>query len=338
MGITFDILGAPGRDNALLVRIDSGQSIERLLFDCGDGCLNGLSFSEISAIDYLLFSHLHMDHIGGFDNYFRCVFNRKNKPNHIWGPSGTGRIIQHRFQGFLWNLNTKMSGTWRVTDIEKEGTSTIRLELAEAFAKIHIEECTVKQHLLIDRPKYVIEAYVMNHRTPSIAYVVREKTRRNIDTDRLEQMGLSPGPWINQVKNSSDLTENVLINGVSHSMATLQEALLVETKGDSIAYLTDFLLDDKTIAELAVILRGCKTVICEGQYRHSDLDLAHKNFHMTTVLSAQLASQAEVGNLILFHLSDRYRRKEWIEMLLEARELFPATHYPPSWQLEPLNQ
>jgi ribonuclease Z len=63
MSISFEILGAPGRDNALFVRIDSGQSIERLLFDCGDGCLNSVPFSEIQAIDHLLFSHLHMDQL-----------------------------------------------------------------------------------------------------------------------------------------------------------------------------------------------------------------------------------------------------------------------------------
>ena len=32
MSITYRILGAAGHDNALLVQLDSGQSIERLLF------------------------------------------------------------------------------------------------------------------------------------------------------------------------------------------------------------------------------------------------------------------------------------------------------------------
>ena len=79
---------------------------------------------------------------------------------------------------------------------------------------------------------------------------------------------------------------------------------------------------------------GCKTIVCEGQYRHSDLELAQRHFHMTTALSGELARRAEVGNLVLFHLSDRYEQNEWIEMLLEAREQFPATSFPPHWQLD----
>jgi ribonuclease Z len=335
MSITFDILGMPGRDNALLVRIDSGQSIERLLFDCGDGCLNSVPFSEIQAIDDLFFSHLHMDHVGGFDYFFRCVFNRDSKPNRIWGPPDTGRILHHRFQGFLWNLYAEMSGTWRVTDIFADATSATRFELSEAFATAHDEERAAEQRYLVDRLSYVVEAHTMDHRTPTIAYVVREKPRSNVNVNRLSEMGLRPGPWMKQVKDQSDKTESISINGVSYSLSALRESLIVETPGDSVAYLTDFLLDEDAITRLAVVLNGCKTIVCEGQYRHSDLELAQRNFHMTTALSGELARRAEVGNLVLFHLSDRYEQNEWIEMLLEAREQFPATAYPPHWQLDP---
>lgn len=111
MSISFRILGKAGRDNALFVQVDSGQAVERLLFDCGDGCVSELPFADIQAIDHLFFSHLHMDHVGGFDSFFRCTFNRETKPNRIWGPPDTARILQHRFQGFLWNLHGEMSGT-----------------------------------------------------------------------------------------------------------------------------------------------------------------------------------------------------------------------------------
>ncbi|MDB5336901.1 MAG: Ribonuclease [Planctomycetaceae bacterium] len=335
MSITFDILGAPGRDNALLVRVDSGQSIERLLFDCGDGCLNAVPFSEIQAIDHLFLSHLHMDHIGGFDYFFRCVFNRETKLNQIWGPPETARILHHRFQGFLWNLHAEMSGTWRVTDISESEVSTTRFELSEAFAIAHEERSTARQPYLVENLNYVVEAHTMDHRTPTIAYVVREKPRSNIDTNRLAEMGLKPGAWMKHLKDPSDTTETVLIGGVSYSLTSLRESLIVETPGDSIAYLTDFLLDETAIARLAGILKGCQTVVCEGQYRHSDLELARKNHHMTTALTGQLARRAQVGNLILFHLSDRYNQHEWLEMLLEARAEFAATAYPVSWHLQP---
>jgi ribonuclease Z len=55
---------------------------------------------------------------------------------------------------------------------------------------------------------------------------------------------------------------------------------------------------------------------------------------MTTVLAATLARRAQVGQLVLFHLSGRYMREDWIEMLREAREVFPETRLPSHWGLE----
>ncbi len=333
MTITFEILGEPGRDNALLVRVDSGQSLERLLFDCGEGCLDRVPFSDVQAIDHLCFSHLHMDHVAGFDHFFRCVFDRDSKPNQIWGPRETARILQHRFRGFLWNLHTEMAGTWRVTEIADPGTSTSRFELTEAFEIAHDEGLAARQPILFAGAGYVVEAHTMDHRTPTIAYVVREKSRSNIDTARLSTMGLRPGPWMKVVKDGSDATEFVSINGEPYSVAALRDALLVETPGDSIAYLTDFLLDENAMTELAAALKGCKTIVCESQYRHSDLELARKNFHMTTTLTGQLARRADAKNLVLFHLSDRYQPTEWLEMLAEAKEQFASTSFPTEWQL-----
>jgi ribonuclease Z len=54
---------------------------------------------------------------------------------------------------------------------------------------------------------------------------------------------------------------------------------------------------------------------------------------MTTVLAAQLAQRAEAGRLVLFHISDRYERSAWLQMLREARKVFPATSYTEHWGL-----
>ena len=55
---------------------------------------------------------------------------------------------------------------------------------------------------------------------------------------------------------------------------------------------------------------------------------------MTTRLTATLASEAGVGNLVLIHLSDRYPEPEWLEMLAEAREVFPETSFPSHWKID----
>lgn len=339
MSISFRILGGAGRDNALLVQVDSGQSVERLLFDCGEGCVPELPFAEVLAIDHLFFSHFHMDHVAGFDSFFRATFNRGNdtRPNRVWGPPGTLRILQHRFQGFLWNLHEQMAPTsWRVSEVHPGEIRTARFELREAFAIAHDEGARPYVGTIWEGAGFTVEAVTMDHKTPTLAYIVREKVRRNIDTSRLPALGLRPGPWLKQLKEAppGNTAANVVIDGVTHSVEELRQRLIVETSGDSIAYLTDFLLDEPAMQRLTEALRGCRVMVCEGQYRHADLDLARKNHHMTTVLSATLAQRAQVEELVLFHLSDRYERAEWLEMLREAREVFPNTSYPAHWSLE----
>jgi ribonuclease Z len=55
---------------------------------------------------------------------------------------------------------------------------------------------------------------------------------------------------------------------------------------------------------------------------------------MTTRLTAELAREAGVGQLLLFHLSSRYAPDIWSEMLREAQAIFPRTGFPSHWRLE----
>ncbi len=335
MSIAFEILGPAGRDNALLVRIDTGQGITRLLFDCGDGCLSGLKISEIRAVDHLFFSHLHMDHVGGFDSFFRCTFNRDSKANIVWGPPATARIMHHRFRGFMWNLHKDLFGTWRVNDVFPDRVESCRFQAAEAFAWRHDEGSQRADTTIVNEPGFIVDAFQMNHKTPSLAYIVREKPRLNIHIERLSALGLPQGPWLKDLKEQKPDDLLIEINGKRHRLGDLRDDLFMETPGDSIAYVTDFLMDESAREMLSSALKGCNTVVCEAQYGHNDLELAKRNFHMTTKQAAQLAGQAEIGQLVLFHLSERYRPDQWQDMLKEAKEIFPDTCFPGHFELTP---
>lgn len=333
MPITFEVLGPPGRDNALFVKVDTGQHVSRLLFDCGDGCPHALPFADVLAADHLFFSHLHMDHVGGFDAFFRANHDRDTKPNVVWGPPGTADILQHRFRGFLWNLVADGPPvSWRVCEVHPAEVRTTRFELTEAFAVAHGEGSRPRAAVLLDGVGFTVEAHTMDHGTPSLAYVVREPARVNVDTERMKALGLAPGPWVKRVRGPRAAPgETVTINGQSHAVAALQADLLVSTPGESIAYLTDFRMDEAARDSLAERLRGVGTVVCECQYRTADRELAVRNMHMAADEVAAMAAQAGVGRLILFHVSDRYQPDGWRELLAEARAVFPHTSFPGGW-------
>ncbi|WP_193211040.1 MBL fold metallo-hydrolase [Luteolibacter marinus] len=330
MAIRFRVLGGAGRDNALFVEVDSGQGIQRLLFDCGEGCLQELETHEVQSIDHLFFSHFHMDHVAGFDGFFRANFNRESRENHLWGPPGSARILQHRFRSYLWNLHENLGAVWHVSDIGETGVRTWRYLLPEAFEIAHEEPALVRGgRLVLEHEDYTVEAMAMDHGTPSMAYKVTETTRWNIDSGRLAAMGLNPGPWLKRLKDPDAMPDDERIG--EFRADELRDALMVATPGESVAYLTDFLMDEGWIEQLAEWLGGCESVVCESQYRAADIDLARKNFHMTSVQGAALAKWIGARDLVLFHVSSRYLREDWRALLAEAREVFPATRFPDGW-------
>ena len=337
MSIEFEVLGEAGRDNAVYARVNTGQAIHRLLFDCGEGCVGELPVAEAQAIDHLFFSHLHMDHIGGFDTLFRQTFFRE-RPMQAWGPPETRRILGHRFEGFLWNLIEGGVGAWEVNDIAPDGIARARYREDEAFAIAHPAPLADDERLqppqIIATPEYTVAALAMDHLTPSLAYILRERPRLNVDTERMAALGLRPGPWLKQVKEAQpDEPPTILIGETPHELAALREALLISTPGNSLAYCTDFLLDEAAMQRLAPALVGCQTLVCESQYASADADLAARNHHMTSAQAAELARRAGVGQLLLFHLADRYRHDAWRTLLAEAQAVFPNTRFPARWAL-----
>src|SRR6516225_5087366 len=97
----------------------------------------------------------------------------------------------------------------------------------------------------------------------------------NVDPARLTVLGLRPGPWLQRVRGPrADEAETIDVGGQPRRVRELQESLVAVTPGDSVAYLTDFLLDDAAADRLSEALKGVGSVVCESQYRQADLELA----------------------------------------------------------------
>jgi ribonuclease Z len=127
-------------------------------------------------------------------------------------------------------------------------------------------------------------------------------------------------------------SDKLSIEGKSYSLAELRSRVLRETPGESIAYLTDFRLDEATEERLTEWLTGCDTLVCESNFRGSDHALAAANYHLTSLEAARLASRIGPRRLVLFHLSDRYTAEDWREQLNEAQAIFPRAEFPRAWK------
>lgn len=331
MSIEYQILGKPGKDNSLFIRLNSGNRTYRILFDCGENTIEELKQQDIKGIDYIFFSHLHLDHLAGFDFFFRRNYDR-DKPIFIWGPDDTAEIIHHHLLGYKWNLVGDTGGNWFITNIHQNILKQFYIKFPDGFLNKHVVGKKELKENLFENKNFVIKSIRLNHIIPSIGYLVVENPSYNIIPEKLEKFRLSQGSWLEKLKDFSiEDSSNIEVKGRYFSLGELRKELLEKTKGESIAYLTDFILDEYAKEKLKHFLTGCDTLVCECQYLDKDLHLAKLNYHLTAGQAALIAKDADVKKLVLFHLSERYQ-KNFKESLSEAREIFKNAFLPEKWE------
>ncbi len=91
-----------------------------------------------------------------------------------------------------------------------------------------------------------------------------------------------------------------------------------EVPGTSLAVVGDVGRPEKLVEHL----RGVDALVMESTYLIEEQEMAESFGHSTATQAATLAKEAGVGQLILTHVSRRYRDEDILE---EARSVFPET-------------
>ncbi|MEM6917038.1 MAG: MBL fold metallo-hydrolase, partial [Verrucomicrobiota bacterium] len=249
MSIHWKVLGQPGADNALFLTVDTGQAVDHLLFDCGEGCLSTLKPAQIQSISHLAFSHFHMDHVCGFDTFFRHNYNRPDLPVQVWGPPGTIEILSHRFRSFSWNLHQNQPGEWIVKECDGSQLESARFLTNEAFSHAHtLPSLPIDPPVWLSTPRFSIEAVLLpHHNISSVAYRITEAERQNISPEALQYSSLKPGPWLQALTDlSRSGEERVEVEGSDRTLEDLRAEFVETTPGSTLAYLTDFRIEPGT--------------------------------------------------------------------------------------------
>jgi ribonuclease Z len=334
LSIKYRLLGKPGRDNGLFVWVDSGTEMHRLLFDCGEGILEPIKVQDVKGIDHLFLSHLHVDHLSGFDYYFRRNFDRQGKSVIIWGPERTGEIIHNRLRGFMWNLISDWQTKIVVNEIVGKEVICWHFFSSEAFKIPHKADIKPFNKILVETKHYKVEAALLNHQIPSVAYRVSEKIVLSINKQKMKEMNIESSPLLGLIKKEDQSTEEeIREKGLMDKVQDLRGKLLTQKPGDSIGYLTDFIYDQETEKAVVDLMKGCRVMVCESQYIEEDQHLAKRNFHLTSTQAATLARICGVEKLIIFHISERYTNDNRMYVIIEeAKEIFYNTHFPDEWE------
>lgn len=318
------LANGPWGDPALYIRIRWAR--RALLFDLGD--LTPLSAGELLKVTEAFVSHTHLDHFVGFDHLLRTLLGRERALT-LLGPPGLIANVDGKLRGYTWNLVEGYPFRLEVFEVHEERLQGASFACREGFRRQDLPPRPLSGALW-EEPGLTVKGIPLDHQIPCLAFALEEPFHINIDKERLARRKLPVGPWLNQLKaqiraGAPDETPIAIPGpageGRALPLGELKAAMVKITTGQKIAYVTDARYSPENAARIVALARGADLFYCEAAYLERDRSLAEARFHLTARQAGLLAREAQVGRLVLFHLSPRYQG-EAEAFSREAREAF----------------
>lgn len=259
------------------------------LFDCGEATQHQILHTSLKPgkIEKIFISHLHGDHIYGLP----------------------GLLGSRSFQGGTTELT--VYGPKGIRDFIEISLSVSQTRLRYPLSIVEIEEGRI-----FEDEQFLVETALLDHGIPSFGFRITERDRPGtLDSERLKAKGIPPGPIYKKLKMGETV---VLDHGETVSGL---DFLGPDIKGRIIT-----ILGDTRPCENALHLaRRADVLVHEATFAAGNEEMAAEYFHSTTTQAANLAKQASVQELILNHISSRYLKADWNQLVKEARTIFPHT-------------
>ncbi|WP_269623522.1 ribonuclease Z [Prochlorococcus marinus] len=290
--------GVPTRSrnvSAMAVRLP--QRSELWLFDCGEGTQHQFLRSDLrtSQLRRIFITHMHGDHIYGLPGLLSTLgLAGKSLGLDLYGPNN----LKDFLFSVLNNSASRISYPIQISSIEK---------LAH------------ENKVIFEDKDFIVRSTPLIHRVPAFAYRVDQKPKPGkFDIDKAIALNIPPGPIYSQLQKGKEVT---LPDGRSFKG---KEFCGPKRAGSSFVYCTDTIFSESVIK----LATGTDLLIHEATFSHADANLAYQRQHSTSTMAAQIALEANVGQLVLTHLSPRYAPGNQFspnDLLTEAKAIFPNT-------------
>ena len=306
------LVNSPFGDPGLYVGLRwQGAAVQ---FDLGR--IDRVPAGDLLKLTHIFVTHTHIDHFIGFDRILR-VFLARSGTLSVFGPPGMIANVRGKLAGYTWNLVDGYPFVLDVHEVHADGIRSVRLPATGAF---HPEDLGTRAFtgVLHDADGITVRTAILDHRIPCLGFSITEAAHLNVRTDALEQLGVPPGRWLNEMKDAirsdhpadTPITARWRRDGTAHertfTLGDLRDRLIVVTPGQKLAYVTDTIFNRANAARVVTLVDGADVFFCESLFLDQDRDEAAKRYHLTARQAGTLARMADVKRLQVFHFSPRY--------------------------------
>jgi len=241
---------------------------EGILMDCGEGTQRQLKIAGISPtkITKIFISHWDGDHILGIPGLLQTLSSSGyGGILEVYGPRNTKKFMKNIFKAFYFDNRLKLS----------------------------VNE--TKQGKFFENKDFILEAFNLEHKIPTLGINFIEKDRRKINLSYTKKLKIPEGHLLGK------LQKNKPINWGDRIIKPEDATYVI--KGKKVTYISDTSYCKNCIK----FSKDADVLICDATYSSELEEKAKEYMHMTAKQAAQIANLANVRKLILTHFSQRYK-------------------------------
>ena len=259
------------------------------MVDCGEGAQLQLRRSKLkfTRLNHIFISHLHGDHCFGLIGLISTFgLLGRTATLHIYAHEDLEKLLAPHLEFFCKGMTYEVN-----------------------FHSINPN----KAEVIYDDRSVSVTTIPLKHRIPTCGFLFQEKQTPNHIIREMVDFYRVPVFELNRIKNGEDYVTPDGIVVPNHRLTTPSDP------PRSYAYCSDTAYSKSIIPQI----KGVNLLFHEGTFAQSDLARAKETYHTTAAQAAEIASEAEVKQLVIGHFSARYEDES--VLLKEAQAIFPNT-------------
>lgn len=174
----------------------------------------------------------------------------------------------------------------------------------------------VKEGVALEAAGYVLKTAPTDHGLPGLAWCMEERERPGaFHPERAAELGVTPGPDYGMLQRGGSVT------AIDGSTVRAEEVMDPPRPGRKVVISGD----TRPTPAVVALARQASVLVHDSTFGESEVERAIETGHSTAREAAEVARAAQVGTLVLTHVSSRHG---WRELREEARTVFANALLP----------